>query len=47
MEQSGLADMVRGQGSAVTIQTANFVNGTDADLVAQKVMAAWRARSVA
>jgi phage-related protein len=47
MEQSGLADMVRGQGSAVTIQTANFVNGTDADLVAQKVMAAWRGRSVA
>jgi phage-related minor tail protein len=47
MEQSGLADMVRGQGSAVTIQTANFVNGTDADLVAQKVMAAWRGRSAA
>jgi TP901 family phage tail tape measure protein len=47
MEQSGLAAMVRGQGSAVTIQTANFVNGTDADLVAQKVMAAWRGRSAA
>jgi phage-related protein len=47
MEQSGLANMVRGQGSAVTIQTANFVNGTDADLVAQKVMAAWRGRAAA
>jgi hypothetical protein len=47
MEQSGLAAMVRGQGSAVTIQTANFVNGTDADLVAQKVMAAWRGRAAA
>jgi phage-related protein len=47
MEQSGLANMVRGQGSAVIIQTANFVNGTDADLVAQKVMAAWRGRAAA
>ena len=47
MEQSGLADMVRQSGSAVTIQNANFVNGTDADLVAQKVLAAWRGRTAA
>lgn len=47
MEQSGLADMVRQSSSTVTIQTANFMNGTDADLVAQKVLAAWRGRTAA
>jgi phage-related minor tail protein len=52
MEQSGLADLVRNNrtqmgGAAVNIQNATFVKGTDADLVAQKVLAAWRSRSVA
>jgi phage-related protein len=52
MEESGLADLVRNNrtqmgGPAVNIQNATFVKGTDADLVAQKVLAAWRARSVA
>lgn len=52
MEQSGLADLVRDNrtqmgGPAVNIQNATFARGTDADLVAQKVLAAWRSRSVA
>jgi phage-related protein len=48
MEQSGLADLARNSGgAAVNIQNATFVRGTDADLVAQKVLVAWRARSAA
>lgn len=46
MEAAGLADLVRGQRSAaVNIERATFVTPTDADLVAQKVVAAERARS--
>lgn len=45
MEQSGLADLVRSSSSAaVNIQHATFVGRSDADLVAQKVAAATRAR---
>lgn len=46
LEESGLADLVRGSrgGAAVNIQHATFQDSTDADLVAQKVNAAYRAR---
>jgi hypothetical protein len=45
MEQSGLADMVRnGSGALVNIQSATFATPSDADLVAQKVNSAYRAR---
>lgn len=49
LEQSGLADLARNSnsGAAVNIQNATFMKGTDADFVAQKVLAAWRSRSVA
>ena len=49
MEQSGLASLVRNSnsGAAINIQNATFMRATDADLVAQKVLAAWRSRSVA
>jgi hypothetical protein len=47
MEQSGLADMARGSGAMVSIQNATFATPSDADLVAQKVNAAYRARVLA
>ena len=46
MEQSGLADLARSRGgAAVNIENATFVAPLDADLVAQKVLVAERARS--
>jgi hypothetical protein len=47
MEQSGLATLARGQGSAVNIESATFVSPIDAQLLAAKVMVAERARSFA
>lgn len=47
MEQSGLASLARGQGSAVNIENATFVEPIDAQLLAAKVMVAERARSFA
>lgn len=47
MEQSGLTSLARGSsGSAVNIENATFVSPIDADLLAQKVMASERARSL-
>jgi len=49
LEQSGLADMVRANSDSsplVNIQSATFMDGTDADLVAQKVNAAYASRVV-
>jgi hypothetical protein len=46
MEQTGLASLARkGSGAAVNIENATFVAPVDADLVAQKVLVAERARS--
>lgn len=48
MEAAGLASLVRNSGAggaAVNIQNATFVSPTDADLVAQKVLVAEKARS--
>jgi len=50
MEQSGLADLARsttGGGALVNIQSAVFATPSDADLVAQRVLAAQRSRSFA
>jgi hypothetical protein len=49
LESSGLADLVRSQGGgpAVMIGSATFASATDADLVAQRVNTALRARSFA
>lgn len=48
MEQSGLASLVRGgQGAAVNIENATFVEPIDAQLLAAKVMVAERTRSFA
>ena len=47
LEQSGLASLARGQGSAVNIESATFVEPIDAQLLAAKVMVAERARSFA
>ena len=45
MEDSGLADLARSNsGAIVNIQSATFATPSDADLVAQKVNAAYRAR---
>ena len=44
MEQSGLADLARDSGAVVNIEYATFATPSDADLVAQKVNAAYRAR---
>lgn len=47
MEQTGLASLARGTSSAaVNIENATFVAPIDADLVAQKVLVAERARSL-
>lgn len=47
MEQSGLASLARSSsGAAVNIENATFVAPIDADLVAQKVLVAERARSL-
>jgi hypothetical protein len=46
MEQTGLASLARnGSGAAVNIENATFVAPVDADLVAQTVLVAERARS--
>jgi len=49
MQQTGLlaygSQAAGGRGSAVNIESANFYDGTDANLVAQKVNAAQQARS--
>lgn len=48
MEQTGLADLARGaRSAAVNIESATFVAPLDADLVAQKVLVAEKARSFA
>jgi phage-related minor tail protein len=44
MEQSGLADLARDSGAVVNIEHATFATPSDADIVAQKVNAAYRAR---
>jgi hypothetical protein len=47
MEQSGLADLARGNsGAAVNIENATFVAPLDAELIAQKVLVAEKARSL-
>lgn len=47
MEQTGLASLARSQnGAAVNIENATFVAPIDADLVAQKVLVAERARAL-
>lgn len=46
MEQSGLANLARSGGSAVNIENATFVSPIDAELVAQKVLVAEKARSL-
>lgn len=47
LEQSGLADLVRGNRSAaVNIEAATFVSPIDADLLAQKVLVAERSRTI-
>jgi TP901 family phage tail tape measure protein len=48
MEQTGLAELARGaRGAAVNIESATFVAPLDADLVAQKVLVAEKARAFA
>ena len=46
MEQTGLANLARTGGSAVNIENATFVSPIDAELVAQKVLVAEKARSL-
>ena len=46
MEQTGLANLARTGGSAVNIESATFVSPIDAELVAQKVLVAEKARSL-
>jgi hypothetical protein len=47
MEQSGLAELARrGSGAALNIENATFIAPVDADLVAQKVLVAEKARSL-
>lgn len=45
MRETGLESLARSRGATVNIETAVFQNGTDANLVAQKVNAAERSRS--